>query len=126
MNLQRIVVRVTEMSIGTTYSGDKEVAKVTFGLEKGQALGLESLHIYAALDAGVPNPFTLGQRLAVTIDAEHVPALLAEQPEVPPATASAEPAEAVDDEAPAITDEVVGLGERFDRDVMTAAGAEGR
>lgn len=100
MNLQNIVVRVTEMAIGTAYNfethADDESAKVVLSLEKGQ--GIASLNLYVNMAPGAPNPFTLGQRLAITIDA--VPALHEPPPATPP------------------RDEAVGLGEQFDRDVI--------
>ena len=115
MNLQNIVVRVTEMSIGTTYDvnvhADVEVASVVLGLEKGPGAPLESLRMYVQMAPGAPNPFTLGQRLAITIDAAAVPAVH-KQPPAPPVTAVA------DEEPPALTDQVVWLGEQLDRDVL--------
>ena len=120
MNLQNIVVRVNEMSIGSTYDfevlKDVEVAKVVLGLEKGNGCPLASLNMYVQLRAGAPNPFTLGQRLAITIDVETAPALH----EAPPPTQPP-----VDDEAPAVTDQVVGLGDWFDRDVVGAVDGAG-
>ena len=110
MNLQNIVVRVSKMELEpetnydtydptTSKFGTQEVTKVQLFQEKGGPF--RALGIFATVPADAPNPFTLGQRLTITIDA-------------------------VDDIPPAITDQVVGLGERFDRDVVgVAAGVDG-
>lgn len=108
-NLQNIVVFVREMSIDTVYDfnthADRETAKVVLDLEKGQP-HLAHLAAYITLLPGVPNPFTLGQRLRIAIDAEHAPA--AHEQGVPIRVE-------IGDEA---RDEAIGLGVQFDRDVV--------
>lgn len=108
MNLQNIVVKVVHMELVEENNYDKfnpddstfakdEVAKVT--LRQEGAAPFKSLSILGTVPAGAPNPFVLGQRLAITIDADAVPAVH-EQPPAQP------------------RDEAVSPCEQFDRDVM--------
>lgn len=115
MNLLKIVVRVTEMSVSRTYNyrthGETEVYKVRLTEDTGE-VAVASLHLFIDFPVGAPNSFRIGQRVALTIDAEAVPAVPLVSPSVSQGGA----------EAPLSKDVIaIGLGASFDRDVIAEA-----
>ena len=78
-----ILMKVVEMAISQhPWRKEKgEQAKLTL-TNDGAYAGLESLRLFATLEAGVPSPFVLGARIRLVLDLDHIPAVMAVVPEV--------------------------------------------
>ena len=94
-----ITMKVSEVSLREDFVIGGDATRLTLSLEPGQQAAVLSALMFMTLPPGVPVPYALGQRVEMVIES------------VPPAA------------VPIPSDEAVGLGERFDRDVIQEAPA---